>query len=84
MVRAKPVAGGAVHLGNLVLQGAGAGADHNLAAGKDRRHQVRDGLAGPVPASANKRSSMSIRLGYALGHGELARARLKARQLLGQ
>ena len=73
-----------VHLRDLVLQGARPGADHHLAAGKNRRHQVGDGLA-RAGARLGQQALVHVDgLGHALGHGELARARLEARQVVGQ
>ncbi len=73
-----------IHLGDLVLQGARASADHHLAAGKDRRHQVGHGLS-CASARLGQQALVHVdRLRYALGHRKLARARLEARQLVGQ
>jgi len=73
-----------IHPGDLILQGARAGADHYLAAGKNCRHQVGDGLAGAGACLGQQAFVHVDRLRHPFGHGELARARLEARQLLGQ
>ena len=68
-----------IHPGDLVLQGARPGTDHHLAAGKNRRHQIGDGLARAGTGLGQQALVHVDCLRHPLGHGELARAWLEAR-----
>ena len=73
-----------VALEELVLQRLGAGGHDHLAAVQERRHEIREGLAGAGAGLGDQCAAARDRVRDGVGHRELLRAKAKAGQRAGQ